>query len=254
MLDACAPHATWIDVFCEDGAFDGEHTRAILEAGIEKGLTPRVHANQLHHGPGVQIAVELDAASADHVTHVTDADIDALRELQHRRHAAARRGVQHPRPISGRPPTDRRRRHRRPRRRLQPRLQLHDEHPVLHRDRRARDAHDARRGRARRHARRRAGARRTDIGRLSPGARADAVLLEAPEPHPPRLPARRPAGQRRLEGRPAADRQRFSNVGGLASRSSTSRPSPSGRSSPFTASPASARRTCWASSRAPARA
>ncbi len=38
MLDACAPHARWIDVFCEDGAFDGEQTRAILEAGIAKGL------------------------------------------------------------------------------------------------------------------------------------------------------------------------------------------------------------------------
>jgi imidazolonepropionase len=78
MLDACAPHATWIDVFCEDGAFDGEQTRAILKAGIDKGLTPRVHANQLRHGPGVQIAVELKAASADHVTHVTADDIDAL--------------------------------------------------------------------------------------------------------------------------------------------------------------------------------
>ncbi|MDA0184219.1 imidazolonepropionase [Solirubrobacter phytolaccae] len=78
MLDACAPHATWIDVFCEDGAFDGDQTRAILEAGRAKGLTPRVHANQLQHGPGVQIAVELGAASADHCTHVTDADIDAL--------------------------------------------------------------------------------------------------------------------------------------------------------------------------------
>lgn len=78
MLDACAPHATWIDVFCEDGAFDGEQTRAILQAGIAKGLTPRVHANQLQHGPGVQLAVELNAASADHCTHVTDADIDAL--------------------------------------------------------------------------------------------------------------------------------------------------------------------------------
>ena len=78
MLDACAPHARWIDVFCEDGAFDGEQTRAILKAGIAKGLTPRVHANQLRHGPGVQIAVELGAASADHVTHVTDADVDAL--------------------------------------------------------------------------------------------------------------------------------------------------------------------------------
>ncbi|HWK25753.1 MAG TPA: imidazolonepropionase [Solirubrobacter sp.] len=78
MLDACAPHARWIDVFCEEGAFDGEQTRAILQAGIAKGLTPRVHANQLRHGPGVQIAVELGAASADHCTHVTDADVDAL--------------------------------------------------------------------------------------------------------------------------------------------------------------------------------
>jgi len=78
MLDACAPHARWIDVFCEQGAFDGDQTRAILEAGIAKGLTPRVHANQLGHGPGVQLAVELGAASADHVTHVTDDDVDAL--------------------------------------------------------------------------------------------------------------------------------------------------------------------------------
>jgi imidazolonepropionase len=78
MLEACAPHARWIDVFCEKGAFDSDQTRAILEAGIAKGLTPRVHANQLGHGPGVQIAVELEAASADHVTHVTDDDIDAL--------------------------------------------------------------------------------------------------------------------------------------------------------------------------------
>jgi imidazolonepropionase len=78
MLDACAPHASWIDVFCEDGAFDGEQTRAILKAGIAKGLTPRVHANQLRHGPGIQIAVELGAASADHCTYASDADIDAL--------------------------------------------------------------------------------------------------------------------------------------------------------------------------------
>jgi imidazolonepropionase len=78
MLDACAPHARWIDVFCEEGAFDGEQARAILTAGIAKGLTARVHANQLRHGPGVQLAVELGAASADHCTHLTDADVDAL--------------------------------------------------------------------------------------------------------------------------------------------------------------------------------
>ncbi|MER6104830.1 imidazolonepropionase [Streptomyces sp. NPDC001832] len=78
MLDACAPYARWVDVFCEKGAFDGDQARAILTAGRAKGLHPRVHANQLGHGPGVQLAVELDAASADHCTHLTDADIDAL--------------------------------------------------------------------------------------------------------------------------------------------------------------------------------
>ncbi|MCI3931151.1 imidazolonepropionase [Streptomyces sp. AN091965] len=78
MLAACAPHARWIDVFCEKGAFDGDQARAILTAGKAKGLHPRVHANQLGHGPGVQLAVELDAASADHCTHLTDADVDAL--------------------------------------------------------------------------------------------------------------------------------------------------------------------------------
>ncbi|MFI9730292.1 imidazolonepropionase [Streptomyces sp. NPDC052092] len=78
MLDACAPHARWIDVFCEKGAFDGDQARAILTAGKAKGLHPRIHANQLSHGPGVRLAVELDAASADHCTHLTDADVDAL--------------------------------------------------------------------------------------------------------------------------------------------------------------------------------
>ncbi|MFI5532254.1 imidazolonepropionase [Kitasatospora sp. NPDC051853] len=78
MLDACAPHARWVDVFCEQGAFDGDQAREILTAGMARGLTPRVHANQLHHGPGVQLAVELGAASADHCTHLTDADVDAL--------------------------------------------------------------------------------------------------------------------------------------------------------------------------------
>ncbi|WP_261675149.1 imidazolonepropionase [Streptomyces lusitanus] len=78
MLNACAPHARWIDVFCEKGAFDGDQARAILTAGKAKGLRPRIHANQLSYGPGVQLAVELDAASADHCTHLTDADVDAL--------------------------------------------------------------------------------------------------------------------------------------------------------------------------------
>jgi len=78
MLDACAPHARWVDVFCENGAFDGDQARAILKAGQERGLIPRVHANQLSYGPGVQLAVELGAASADHCTHLTDVDVAAL--------------------------------------------------------------------------------------------------------------------------------------------------------------------------------
>ncbi|WP_157250033.1 imidazolonepropionase [Nonomuraea typhae] len=78
MLAACAPYAKWVDVFCERGAFDGDQTREILQAGIKAGLQPRVHANQLTEGPGVRIAVELGAASADHCTHLSDADVDAL--------------------------------------------------------------------------------------------------------------------------------------------------------------------------------
>ena len=77
MLDACAPYARWIDVFCEQGAFDGDQARAILTAGKARGLHPRIHANQLSYGPGVQLAVELDAASADHCTQLTDADVEA---------------------------------------------------------------------------------------------------------------------------------------------------------------------------------
>ena len=78
MLDACAPHARWIDVFCDRGAFDGDQAREILLAGKDRGLTPRVHANQLQAGPGARLAVEVGAASADHLTHLRDADVDAL--------------------------------------------------------------------------------------------------------------------------------------------------------------------------------
>jgi imidazolonepropionase len=78
MLDACAPHARWIDVFCEEGAFDADQSRAVLEAGARADLGLRVHANQLRVGPGVALAVEMGAASADHCTFLSDADVDAL--------------------------------------------------------------------------------------------------------------------------------------------------------------------------------
>ena len=78
MLAACAPHARWVDVFCERGAFGPAEAAAVLAAGTAAGLRPRVHANQLGEGPGVQLAVAAGAASADHCTYLSDADIDVL--------------------------------------------------------------------------------------------------------------------------------------------------------------------------------
>ncbi len=78
MLDACAEHARWVDVFCERGAFDEDQSRRVLEAGRARGLETRVHANQLGEGPGVRLAVETGAASADHCTHLSDEDVAAL--------------------------------------------------------------------------------------------------------------------------------------------------------------------------------
>jgi imidazolonepropionase len=78
MLDAAVKHSKWIDVFVERGAFDEDQGRAILQAGIARGLQARVHANQLGEGPGVQLAAEVGAAAADHCTYLTDADVDAL--------------------------------------------------------------------------------------------------------------------------------------------------------------------------------
>ena len=78
MIPACAPHARWIDAFCEVGAFDAEQTRAVLDAGRRTGLGVRVHANQLTAGPSVRLGVELGAASVDHCVHLSPADVDAL--------------------------------------------------------------------------------------------------------------------------------------------------------------------------------
>ena len=81
MLAACAPHARWIDVFCEPHsahAFTEDEARVVLSAGREAGLGLRVHGNQLGHGPGVRVAVELGAASVDHCTFLSEADIEQL--------------------------------------------------------------------------------------------------------------------------------------------------------------------------------
>jgi imidazolonepropionase len=79
MLDTCAPHARWADVFCERGAFDADATRHILRAAAAKGLGLRLHGNQLGPGPGVQLAVEFGAASVDHCTYLTEHDYSALK-------------------------------------------------------------------------------------------------------------------------------------------------------------------------------
>ena len=78
MLGAVSPSAKWIDVFCDRGAFDVDQARAILLAGISQGMQPRLHANQLANIGAVQLAVELGCASADHCTHLDSSDIDAL--------------------------------------------------------------------------------------------------------------------------------------------------------------------------------
>lgn len=78
MMDAVRPHARWIDVFCERGAFTPAEAERVLRAGIATGLRPRVHGNQLGAGDGVRLAVALGAASVDHCTYLDDRDVAAL--------------------------------------------------------------------------------------------------------------------------------------------------------------------------------
>jgi len=82
MLEACAPFAKWVDVFCDRGAFDRDQATEVLLAGARRGLVPRAHANQLEPGPGVEVAVSVGAASADHCTYLTDRDVEMLASSQ----------------------------------------------------------------------------------------------------------------------------------------------------------------------------
>lgn len=78
MIPRAVGTARWVDAFCEVGAFDAEQCRRVLTAGRAAGLGLRLHGNQLGHGPGVALAVEMGCASVDHCTFLSDADIDAL--------------------------------------------------------------------------------------------------------------------------------------------------------------------------------
>jgi imidazolonepropionase len=70
--------AEFADCFCDRGAFTWAECRAVLEAAKKFGLSPRIHAEQLSRSGGIQLAVELGAASADHLDHATERDIRRL--------------------------------------------------------------------------------------------------------------------------------------------------------------------------------
>ncbi|HVT75456.1 MAG TPA: imidazolonepropionase, partial [Acidimicrobiales bacterium] len=78
MVEACAPGARWIDVFCDRGAFDVDEAREILRSGMRLGLAPRLHAHQLDRTGAVELGIELGAASVDHCNHLDEAEVAAL--------------------------------------------------------------------------------------------------------------------------------------------------------------------------------
>ena len=80
MLDACFKYVRWVDVFCDEGAFTAEETRQVLRAGAQAAKLLRLHGNQLGYGPGAQVAAEFAVSSLDHCTYLTDDDIAALRD------------------------------------------------------------------------------------------------------------------------------------------------------------------------------
>jgi imidazolonepropionase len=78
MLEACAPYAKWIDVFCDESAFTVDEAREIITSGLNKGLKGRIHGNQIADSGGADLAAELKLASVDHCTHVSDKSIENL--------------------------------------------------------------------------------------------------------------------------------------------------------------------------------
>jgi len=70
--------ATFCDVFCEEGVFTRQQSRRVLEAGLARGLRPKVHADELAASGGAELAAELAAVSADHLVHATAAGIGAM--------------------------------------------------------------------------------------------------------------------------------------------------------------------------------
>ncbi|HEV8339825.1 MAG TPA: imidazolonepropionase [bacterium] len=82
MLPAVAEEdlADYCDVFCEDGAFTLDQSRAVLEAGAELGLTPKIHADEFSDRGGARLAAEVGAISADHLLHASPDGLRAMAE------------------------------------------------------------------------------------------------------------------------------------------------------------------------------
>ena len=185
MLEACAPYARWVDVFCEPRIAARLHRgrgRRVLAAGRDAGLGLRVHGNQLGPGPGVRLAVELGAASVDHCTYLSDADVEALVGAAGTTVATLLPGVE----FSTRSPYPDARRLLdagvldRAGDRLQPRHLLLVVDAVRHRPRGARDAADAGRGAVCRDRRARAVAAAQRHRPDRRGCTADLAVLDAP--------------------------------------------------------------------------
>ncbi len=70
--------AEYCDVFCDRGAFSRSQSKQILEAGLKNKLVPRLHAEQLMRTGAARLAVELEAASCDHLEQINSSDIRVL--------------------------------------------------------------------------------------------------------------------------------------------------------------------------------
>lgn len=72
--------ARFCDVFCDKGAFTAAEAERVLRAGLDHGLIPRLHADELSHAGAAELAADIGAASADHLEHVSPAAIAAMAE------------------------------------------------------------------------------------------------------------------------------------------------------------------------------
>ncbi|WP_243545512.1 imidazolonepropionase [Pseudodesulfovibrio tunisiensis] len=80
MIPEAAKYARFCDVFCEQGHFSPDETLSLLELGREHGMIPKLHADQFHSIGCIDVAVELNAASVDHLEALTDAGVEKLAE------------------------------------------------------------------------------------------------------------------------------------------------------------------------------